>query len=222
MNMITAQLSIRQAQDKQKTHDKLKLGFTLVEMMVTIFLIGVVAALVSTFAVYYFQNSAFSFEENQSIGLSQTAITQVIREIREARAAEDGAYAINNAQDNTFTFYSDVTNDGLTDKVRYFIQNGSLMRGVIEPTVPPVTYPTANEKIKVVVDYLDNNGNALFTYYNGAWPQDTTNNPLALSQRILNTRYVRVYIRINVNPNKAAQPFELTSGVQIRSLKDNL
>jgi prepilin-type N-terminal cleavage/methylation domain-containing protein len=201
---------------------KLRSGFTLVEMLISIFLIGSVSALVSTFAVYYFQNYSFSFEENQSIGAAQTALTQVIREVRETRAADNGAYAVNDAQDNSFTFFSDVTNDGRSDRVRYFIENGSLKRGVIEPTVSPVTYLTASEKIKIIVDNIDNNGKALFTYYNGAWPSDTTNNPLPLAQRILNTRFVSVYIRININPGKAAQPFELTSGVAIRSLKDNL
>lgn len=197
-------------------------GFTLVEVMVATFIFAIIAGLVAVFAVYYFQSYTFSFEENQSIGIAQSSLTTMMREIREARAGDDGAYTIISAQDNSFTFFSDVTNDGRTDRVRYFLNGTQLQKGVIEPTQVPVTYPSASEQIKTVADFIDTGGSPLFTYYNGNWPADTINNPLTLINRNLNTRFVSIYMRVNINNNYSAQPFELTSGVQIRSLKDNL
>jgi hypothetical protein len=47
------------------------------------------------------------------------------------------------------------------------------------------------------------------------------NNPLPLAQRIINTRLISVYVRLNIQANAGAQPFELTSATQIRSLKSN-
>lgn len=202
--------------------NNLQKGFTLLELILSTFIFGAITALVAGFAVYYFQTYSFSFEENQAINSTQSALTTMIRDIREARSGDNGAYTIVQADDFSFTFYSDVTNDGRTDRVRYFLNGTQLQKGVIEPTQVPVTYPIATEKIKTIADFVDTAGLPIFKYANGNWPADTTNNPLPQNQRILNTRFITVYIRINVSNNYSAQPFELTSGVQIRSLKNNL
>jgi type II secretory pathway component PulJ len=197
-------------------------GFTLVEIITATFMFAVIAGGVAVFGAYYFKNYSFSFEETQSVNMAQQALTTMIREIREARSADDGAWPLNQTDDNTLIFYSDVTNDGRTDRVRYFIENHELKKGVIEPTQVPVTYPIAQETIKTIAYFVDNNGAPLFTYYNGNWPTSSVNNPLPISSRVLNTRFVQIYLRINITQDASAQPYELTSGVQIRSLKNNL
>lgn len=207
---------------RTKQYNNFKSGFTLIELLVAIALFVFIAAGVAGFAVYYFQSYSFSFEENQSIGLAQTGMTKMIREIREARSGEDGAWPLVQTEDNSLTFYSDVTNDGRTDRIRYFLEATDLKRGIIEPTAVPVTYPPENEIITVVTSYLANDTSPIFTYFNGNYPADLINNPLVNPSRILNTRYISIYLRINPTQNFSAQPFELTSGVQIRSLKDNL
>ena len=141
---------------------------------------------------------------------------------REARSGDNGAWTLEQTDDNTIVFFSDVTGDSRTDRVRYFLDGTDLKKGVIEPTQVPVSYPTINEQITTIASFVNLAGNPLITYYNGSWPSDTVNNPLSNANRILNTRYVSVYLRIDVNPDYAAQPYELTSGVTIRSLKDNL
>ena len=197
-------------------------GFTLVEVLVAMFTFALLAALVAGFAVYYFQSYNFSFEENQQVGIAQSGLTTMIREIREARLADNGAYAIEQALDDSFTFFADVTNDGRSDRIRYFINGNELQKGVTEPTAVPVTYPAANEQIKTVVTNVDMAGTPIFTYYNGEWPDDTANNPLAVGSRLLNTRFVDVKLRINIQSTIGAQAFNLSSGVTIRSLKNNL
>lgn len=197
-------------------------GFTLVELIVATFIFAVVASAVAAFTIYYLGSYTFSLEESRSVGYAQGALTTMVREIRESRMGENGAWPITQADDSTFVFYADVTNDGRTDKVRYFIDGTTLKKGVIQPTTAPVSYPPETETITVVSDYVDNAGNPLFRYYNGNWPADAINNPLPVSQRLFNTRYVSIYLRINIVNNTGANPFELNSGVQIRSLKDNL
>lgn len=201
---------------------QLSRGFTLIELMVVVVIFAIISAVFAVFAAVYFRNYSFSFEENQAVGLAQATMTQIIREIREARLSETGGWPLSQTDDNIFIFYADVTNDGRTDRVRYFLEGTLLKKGIIEPTQPPVSYPQANEQVRTVADFVDNSGTPLFTYYNGDWPQDSVNNPLAQGSRLLNTRYVSLDLRININPNFGAQPFELTSGVAIRSLKDNL
>lgn len=197
-------------------------GFTLVEVIVAVFLFSSIVALIAGFSVYFFRNYSFSFEEQQVIGESQTALTRMIREIRKARPGDDGSWPLLQTDDSSFTFFADVNGDDKTDRVRYFLSGTEIRRGVIAPTAVPVTYPVLNEVVTTVLTNVEATSTALFRYYNGNWPADTVNNPLTASQRILNTRYVQVSVRINPTPNFAANAFQLNSGVTIRSMKDNL
>lgn len=199
-------------------------GFSLVEFILAMFIVAVVAGGASLFAVYFFNSYSFSFNANQNVNQAQTGMTTLIREIREARSGDNGAWPLIDAADNSFIFYSDVDNDGRTDRVRYFINGTALQKGVIPPTQVPVTYPAGNEVFSTIASSIDTSSGPLFTYYNGNWPSDAVNNPLPANQRIANTRYVGINLQINVasGSGSTAQPFQLTSGVQIRSLKNNL
>lgn len=146
----------------------------------------------------------------------------MLRELREARSGENGAWPLVQTDDATIVFYSDVTNDGRADKIRYFLNGTDLQKGVIEPTAAPVSYPVVNEVIRTIATSIDLSGKAMFTYYNGNYPTDIINNPLTGANRILDTRYIGTYVRVNIQENYAAAPYELNSGVAIRSLKDNL
>lgn len=197
-------------------------GFTILEVVIALFLFTMTIGAVMIFFVYYLRNYSFSFEENQLVNIAQSGMTQMIRHIREARNGENGAWPIVEAGNTSFTLFSDVTDDGRTDRVRYFVDGTDLKRGVVEPTVPPVTYPLGTEQITTIATNLNLSGASIFTYYNGNWPSDVVNNPLAAASRQLNTRYVTIYLKIDVQTNFGAQPYELSSGVQIRSMKDNL
>jgi len=200
----------------------MKSGFTLVEVIVAMFFFGIIVAAVANFTVFYLNNYSFSYEQQQSVGQLQYTLTQMIRDIREARLGDNGAWPIITTNDNEFAFYTDVTNDGRSDRVRYFLDGTSLKRGVIEPTSVPVSYPAANEKVKIVVDNINLNGKPIFTYYNGNYPSDIVNNPLTATKRLLSTRLINIYLRIDISPNQGSQPYEASSSVQIRSMKDNL
>jgi prepilin-type N-terminal cleavage/methylation domain-containing protein len=197
-------------------------GFTLIELMLAMILFATVSAGVTAFAAYYFNNYSFSFEENQSVGLAQSALTRMIRDIREARVSEAGSWPIVAANDDSFTFYSDVDNDNLSDQVRYFMNGSNLHKGVIKPTLSPISYPAANEAISIIATNIDTGGGPIFRYYNGNWPADQINNPLSQSSRQYGTRYVLVYFKINIDPARGSLPFELTTGVTLRNIKDNL
>lgn len=197
-------------------------GFTLVEVIIAAAIFAVIAAVAAEFSVFYFRNYSFSYEEQQSVGQLQYALTQMVRDIREARQGDDGAWPIAVANDTEFDFYSDVTGDGRADKIRYYLNGTNLMRGVTEPTAVPVSYPSSNETARILATNVNLGGKPLFTYYNGNYPADTVNNPLLPANRLLSTRLVSVYLRIDISTNTGSQPFESSSSVQIRSMKDNL
>jgi prepilin-type N-terminal cleavage/methylation domain-containing protein len=196
-------------------------AFTLIEIIIALSIFVIIAGLVVSFLVYYLRSYSFSFDENQAVSHAQYGITTILREIMEARISEDGAWPLFTLNDNEFGFYSDVTDDGLSDKVRYFLDGNQLKRGVIEPVGIPISYPPETEQFRIIADFVEASSSGIFQYYNGDWPGDTINNPLPAEQRLLNTRFVNIYLKININPQNI-QPYELTSGVQLRNLKTNL
>jgi len=197
-------------------------GFTLLEVIIAAFLFSTIVALVAGFSAYFFKNYSFSVEEGQQVDLAKTGITEMIREIRKAQIGADGAWPLIQTDDNTLIFYADTNGDGNTDKIRYFLNGTNLNRGVTAPTLPPVTYPSQNEVVATLASNVVSTGSAIFKYYNGNWPADTVNNPLIASQRILNTRFIEVNLTISQSTNFGAAPFQISSGVAIRSMKDNL
>ena len=197
-------------------------GFTILELIIALFIFTSVVVAAAAISVYYFRDSSFSFEEYRALSQAQTTVTTIAREIREARLGDNGAWPLVAADDTSFTFYSDVTGDGKTDRVRYFLSGTNLVKGIIEPTAVPVTYPPGTEVTRTVTENVDVGASRIFTYYNGDWPDDQVNNPIAPANRLLNTRLVKLYVRINVNPGTGSAPYEMTTSVAIRTLKDNL
>lgn len=205
-----------------KNHSLSTKGFTFVEVIIAVFLFSVIVALTAGFVVYYFRNYSFTFEEQQQVSQAQSALTQMIREIRKARLGDDGSWPLVQTDDDVFIFYADVNGDNRSDRVRYFLNGTELQRGIIQPTAVPVTYPVANEVITTLISSVEATSSPVFRYYNGDWPADTINNPLSAADRTLNTRFVKIHIRLNQTDNFGAEPFELSSGVSIRSMKNNL
>lgn len=165
----------------------------------------------------------FSFEEMQAVEEARGGVDVLIKEIRETQPADDGSYPIQQADDQELIFFADVDNDTQAERVRYFIEGTQLQKGVIQPTdtVPP-TYPIESESVHALADNIQNAAEPIFYYYNGDWPLITEGNPLATPARLVETKYMRVFLRLNVSPEKIPQDFELSSGVQLRNLKDNL
>lgn len=200
----------------------MKKGFTLLEVIIAVFLFSGIVAVVALFGVYYFKNYSFSYEEQQVIGQAQGGLTQMIREIRKAQNGDDGSWPLVQTDDTTFIFFADISGDGRADRIRYFLNGTDLKRGVIQPTTVPVSYPLANETFTTIANYVSATNSAIFQYYNGNWPADIVNNPLPASQRILNTRFVKINLTIDPSKNFSSQPFTLSSGVTVRSMKTNL
>lgn len=106
-------------------------GFTLVETLVAIFIFFSAFVLIINFVVDSYRTHGYASEEARAIEEARRGIEVMTREIREAKTADNGAYAIERADDKQFVFYSDIDDDGNAEKVRYFlgtISSGSQTR----------------------------------------------------------------------------------------------
>lgn len=193
-------------------------GFTLVE---TLFVIGVFVLIVG--ALTLFSRNVFFYGNYVTTGLNDSnngraAIKNMIAEIRTASTSDNGSYVIALANATAFTFYSDIDDDGLKEKVRYFLNGTLLQKGVIKPTGSPLTYVAGNEKISTIISNVTNT--TIFNYYDENY--DGTTAALSSPVTISSVRLIKITITIDADPNRAPITTTFSTQVAIRNLKDNL
>jgi type II secretory pathway pseudopilin PulG len=198
-------------------------SFSLIETIITIFIFTISLVMITSFIISIYRAYAFNLEQIQAINEARKGIETMVKEIREAKYGDDGSYPIKEAGDFQFIFYSDIDKDSVTERVRYFLDGSDFKKGVIEPSGDPPQYILANEVVAILSTNVRNSvPGPIFTYYNGDWPVDTANNPLPTLTRLTETKLMHVYLKVNVNPNRPPDDFELESDAQIRNLKTNL
>ncbi|MBU4298430.1 prepilin-type N-terminal cleavage/methylation domain-containing protein [Patescibacteria group bacterium] len=107
----------------QKNFSKASTGFTLIETIVAIFVFTLIFGAVSGLIMLAYKTYNYTWQQSIAIDEARRGIETMVKEIRGAKSAEDGSYPIEKAEDKEFIFYSDVDNDGETEKVRYFLGN---------------------------------------------------------------------------------------------------
>lgn len=197
-------------------------GFTLVEVLVTLSIFVVLVFGVSGMINDIFINSNQQLLSMDNIDQARSALAKFTNEIRNATTGSDGSYALNLADDSQIIFYSSFkTSDATIARIRYYIADNTLYRGVIFPTGSPLTYNLSSELISTVATGIANGSAPVFYYYDG----DYNGNGNALSQpvNINQVRFVKINLIVlnQIKPNDTST-FSVEAGAAIRSVKDNL
>lgn len=189
-------------------------GFTLIEALVVIAMISSIGVAMGGIIQYFYQKNAFLLEQTASLDNARRTILDAVRTIREASYGDDGAYPIANAATSTLTFYADLDNDGSVEKIRYYLSNGTLYRGVTNSTGSPPSYAGQSEATTTVAAYVRNaSSTPLFTYYDDAGatlPAASTDESLI--------RAVSISVWIDLNPNRAPNTFNLMETATLRNI----
>jgi prepilin-type N-terminal cleavage/methylation domain-containing protein len=189
-------------------------GFTFMEMMVVIAIVTVVGISTTGMIQFFYQKNAFLLEQTSALDNARRAILDGVRTIREASYGDDGSYPIGTAATSTLTFYSDIDNDTLVERVRYTLLSGTLYRAVTKSTGVPPIYTGQPESTSTISMYVRNaSSTPLFTYYNAAGTQlsSTSTDPSQVSA-------VTISIWIDLNPNRAPNTFNLIETTTLRNL----
>ena len=193
-------------------------GFTLVET-----LFGISIFILILFAITLFARNIWTFNSFISVGLSdidsgRKMIKTVTSEIRSASSANTGAYAIAQATATSFTFYSDIYDNGLKEKVRYFLSGSNLQKGVTIPTGSPLDYNSATEIVTTLLTNVTNS--SIFSYYDENYEGTTT--ALSSPVNISAVRLIKITVTVDKDPNKPPAPTTFSTQISFRNLKDNL
>lgn len=197
-------------------------GFTLIELIVAISgfaLVGAgIIALVSNVLLSSNQQGGLLSDSDQARRLS----AQIMQELRNSVNSSTGAYPIDTAADQSLIFYSNIDGGIDIERVRYYVQNGKLYKGVLKPTGNPLVYNVANEASVAVQSNIANASAPLFYYYDGTYTGNTEN---FLSQpvNVTNVRFVKLSIKIyNKAGVKNTNTYTISASGSVRNLKDNL
>ena len=196
-------------------------GFTLVEAVITMGVFILVVSAAFTFLLQTYRAQSFSFDQTTATDEAKHGINIMVRELREANLGDDGAYAIASASAQSITFYSDTDTDASREKITYTVVGSDLTRTLIEVSGgQQPQYDQADAVSEVLSHYVT--GTNIFTYYNGDYPLDMTNNPLGDPVDVNAVRLVHITLGVDQSATQAPQVLTIESDVQLRNFKDNL
>lgn len=195
-------------------------GITLTEMLIAVAVFAVISIAVGNFGVGIFN---FNLAAQTNLGAQSDGrriLKTITTELRSASSSSLGGYPIESVSTSTLVFYSDINNDGLKERIRYFLQGVELRKGVITPTGNPLVYNSNNEVVSILVHDVVNGSNPIFEYYDENY--DGTTNSLPYPVQTNDIRLIKITLSLDKDQNKAPGPISVTSQVTLRNLKDNL
>lgn len=175
---------------KNKNH-----GLTLIELLVTlsIFILAILGVTMLAKAGINYYN--FILNQGEILSEIQKSVILMTRQIREMKQADSGAFAIGEASNNQFIFYSDIDSTTDVERIRYFLSGTCLKKGIIKPSGAPSRYLDINEQISDISCNITNGADEpIFSYYSG-YP-----NPGSLLSAPVNPNLVKVakiYLRVS-------------------------
>ena len=96
-------------------------GFTIIETLTAIAIFSLLIAATGGLVATIYKIHDFAFEQTIAADEARRGADVMIKEIRQARYGDNGAYPIEKAADKEFIFYADIDGDGAAERVRYFL-----------------------------------------------------------------------------------------------------
>lgn len=199
--------------------NRLNLGFSVIEIIVSISIFSIVIMFIG-----YFIRDTFKYENIFSGGLSaydqeKKVLQPIASEIRSAIMSASGGYPIESANTTSFVFFSDTDSDGIIERIRYYLNGNTLLRGVIIPSGTPIQYISDSEISSEVVTSVRNGETPIFTYYDSEYTGATS--PISAPVNISLIRLIKINLIVDEDPNEAPLPVSINTQVSVRNLKDN-
>ena len=197
-----------------------KAGFSLAETVVTVAVLGMLVVVVGKFGGDVFSFNRYFTKSLDVAGDARKVLRPMINEIRGASPSSLGAYAIESAGENEFIFFTDTDDNGVKERIRYYLDGTILKKGTIVPTGNPYTYNAQNETTLSLIQNVRNGATPIFKYFDTNYNGSTS--ALTSPVTVTSVRLVRVEVIIDEDVNALPSPLSIVTQVSLRNLKDNL
>ena len=199
-------------------------GFTIIEMLVTIVVFGMVMGVTAFLLRLIFMNATTNPNALNAIDQAESATTNFINQVRDATFGNDGSYPLREASTTEVIFFSPYGSPASTTvyRVRYYISSSSLYEGITAPSGSPSAYNTASEQVTKIASNVAGVGTStIFYYYDGTYAGTST--PLNQPVNINQVTYIGLTMSIQLQEVRGATSTSVIStGAAIRNLKTNL
>jgi Tfp pilus assembly protein PilW len=192
-------------------------GFTLIETLIGVAIFVLIVGVLTLFSKNIWTYNTFIGAELSAVNTGRLALKTMSAELRTASSGSNGAYPLSQVSSTSITFYSDIYDNGLKEKVRYFLNGTNLQKGVTIPTGSPLGY-TGSETVTTLVSYVTNT--SIFDYFDANY--DGTTAALSSPVDISAARLVKITITVDQNPNMSPTAITMSTQISIRNIKDNL
>lgn len=190
-------------------------GLTFIETIVwigifTMAMVAVVSSLLS-----FYSTNTYTLEQAQAVSDARRGIDQTVAFIREASLASDGAYPVISIGEHEFAFYSDIDDDPLIERVRFFLDGTKLQRGVVDPSGSPLSYDESTEVVSTVSQNVRNleQDVTTFRYY------DEEGDEITPPDGVSDTRFITIDLVVNVSPDQLPNELTISSSATLRNLR---
>jgi prepilin-type N-terminal cleavage/methylation domain-containing protein len=191
-------------------------GFTLIEVLLAAVILPIVLSAAYLVFITLSGNYSSISAQSEATSEAQRALDGMVREIRQAQQITDGGGALATATATTCSFYCDTNQDGVPERITYYVDGSDLYRVEAHSTTPAYPYAYADGPATRVVN-LTTSSAVVFTYYDNSDPMnvDRTPNPATICA-----------VGIHLSASRPAQngqvSVDFSTRVKIRALFDSL
>lgn len=187
-------------------------GMTFSEVIVTIGIFSMIMVGINQLFVKSWQNYNLVMHTNEASIAANRGSSEIVNTLRRLGAGDDGSYPIFSVGSFDLKIYSDIDNDGVTEKVHYYLSGTNLMVGQSNPSGFPLIYPTTDSEAAILIKNVVNSGSQpLFYYYDG------NNNIMGSPSSSLNN--IRM-IEINLFIDRKEGDLNIESYASLRNLSE--
>lgn len=195
---------------------RIQKGFTFIEVMITIGLLGVVFVGVGTYVSSSLETWRIVKEQADIQNEIRKTMQTIQGSIREMKSSDNGSFAIETATATEFVYYANIDTDEDIERVRLFLENEQLQHGVIEPTGNPATYPSNTEVVSNIADFVLQDGN-IFSYFDENYTG--VEDPLIFPVTATDIHLIQIHFLIDKDTSAVPPPADMIFQVTPRNLK---
>ncbi len=188
-------------------------GFTFIEMIVVVALVGVLSIMVGDSVLAFFRANYSSAGQSNSVTAAQGALDAIIKDLREADYGADGSYPVVSISPDAMTFFSDTGLNGTAERITLELSGTSLTRSITDPAGIPPVYPNISTTGTMANNVQNiSEGQALFRYF------DSSGNEITDFSQTKAVASVTVTVSVNSDPRLTA--FTLQSSATLRNVRN--
>ncbi|MFH1291997.1 MAG: prepilin-type N-terminal cleavage/methylation domain-containing protein [bacterium] len=195
-------------------------GMSLLEVLVAMAIFSLIMLGVVAMLSFSFKANKIIWEQLSTQNEGRKIVQDFINELRSATYSSIGAYPLETVGDQEIIFYSNIDDDSLRERVRYFLTGSTLKKGVTKPTGIPLSYNTSTETIIEIVHDVYNTTTPIFYYYDQNYGY-TSSTPLSQPVAMTNVKMVSFILELEEDPTASPEPFHIETKTEIRNLKTN-